>query len=228
VLVLLAAALALALLGVLVEGLSATVATLSTEDTQRTLIGDYGASNAVLLSAFAGLLLVTGEFRYGTIRPTLLFEPRRRVVLAAKLVVAALIGAVLGVACVVLSFGAGFALLAVRDVPLALSGSHALVLVVGPVAAAALTGTLGVAIGALVRNQVGAIVTLVVYALVVEGLIFAAVPSVGRFLPATASSALGGMPDEDLLAPGLAGAVVLAWAAAFAAAAVLRTERSDV
>jgi ABC-type transport system involved in multi-copper enzyme maturation permease subunit len=226
--VLLAAALALAILGVLVEGLSVTVATLSTEDTQRSLVGDYGASNGPLLAAFAGLLLVTGEFRYGTIRPTLLFEPRRRVVLAAKLVAAALVGGVFGLACVVVSFGAGVAVLAVRDVPWALTGAHAVVLAVGPVAAAALTATIGVAIGALVRNQVGAIVALVVYAFVVEGLVFAAVPAIGRYLPAAASSALGGIPDENLLAPGVAAAVVLAWAAAFAAAAVVRTERSDV
>ena len=226
--VLLLAAIALTVLGVVVEGLSATVAALSTEDTQRSLIGDYGASNAVLLSAFAGLLLVTSEFRYGTIRPTLVFEPRRHVVVTAKLAVAALTGALFGVVCVALSFGAGYTVLAVRDVQSALTGTHTLVLVFGPVVAAALTAMMGVAIGALVRNQVGAIVTLVVYALVIEGLIFAAIPTVGRYLPATASSALGGMPDENLLAPGAAAAVVVAWTFAFAAAAVVRTDRSDV
>ena len=48
----------------------------------------------MLLATFAGLLVVTSEFRYGTIHPTLLVQPRRSVVLAAKLVAAALAGLV--------------------------------------------------------------------------------------------------------------------------------------
>ena len=66
-------------------------------------------------------LAVTNEFRYGTIRPTLLFEPRRRVVLAAKLAAGALVGIFLAVACVAVSFGAGLALLSARDVEIALT-----------------------------------------------------------------------------------------------------------
>ena len=226
--VLLLAAVALTLLGVILEGLAAELGELATADTQRTLIGDYGASNAVLLSTFAGLLLVTSEFRYGTIRPTLLFEPRRRVVLAAKLTAAALVGILFAIVCVALSFGAGLAVLAVRDVDFAPTGSQTLVLAFGPIAASALTAMLGVTIGALIRNQVGAIVVLVVYSLGVEALVFAAVPSVGAYLPGQASSALGGMPDANLLAPGVAAAVAVAWTLAFVAAATLRTEHGDV
>ena len=87
--VLLLAAVALALLGVVAPGLSDTLDELAQEGTQRTLIGS-AATNAVFFATFVGLLVVTSEFRYGTIRPTLLFEPRRRVVLAAKLAAAAL------------------------------------------------------------------------------------------------------------------------------------------
>lgn len=219
---------ALTLLGVLVEGISADLGKLATEDAQRTLIGDYGASTAVLLSTFAGLLLVTSEFRYGTIRPTFLLEPRRRVVLAAKLIVAALTGISLAVVCVALSFGAGLAVLTARDVDVSLTGTHVVVLVFGPVAASALTAMLGVTIGALIRNQVGAIIAVVVYTLAIEALIFAAIPSVGRYLPGQASSALGGMPDEGLLVPGLAAVVVAGWTLAFVAAAIVRTDHSDV
>ena len=225
--VFLLAVVALTLLSVLVEGISAELGELATEATQRTLIGDYGASNAVLLSTFVGLLLVTSEFRYGTIRPTFLFEPRRRIVLAAKLGAAALTGALFAVVCVALSFGAGLAVLAARDVDVALTGTNTLVLVLGPVAASVLTAMLGVTIGALVRNQVGAIIAVVVYTLAIEALIFAAAPSVGRYLPGQASSALGGMPDENLLAPALAAAVAVAWTLAFVAAAIVRTDHSD-
>jgi hypothetical protein len=87
---------------------------------------------------------------------------------------------------------------------------------------------IGVAIGALIRNQVGAIVALAVYALAIEAMLFAVVPSFGRYLPGAASSALGGIPDEGLLAPGLAAVVAIAWTFAFVAAATVRTAHSDV
>jgi ABC-type transport system involved in multi-copper enzyme maturation permease subunit len=226
--VFLLAAVALTLLGVLSEGFSGDVAELAAEDAQRALIGDYGASNVVLLSAFLGLLLVTSEFRYGTIRPTLLFEPRRRVFLAAKLVAASLTAILFAAVCVVLCFASAFVVFAVRDIDWALTSTHILVLVVGPVAASALAALLGVTIGALIRNQVGAILALAVYAVAFESLLFAVAPSLGRYSPAQAASSLGGMPDDYLLAPGAGAMVLIAWVVAFTAAATLRMNRSDV
>ena len=87
---------------------------------------------------------------------------------------------------------------------------------------------LGVTVGALIRNQVGAIVALFAYILAVDAVLYAAVPSVGRFLPSQADNALAGLPDEDLLTPGLGAAVAVAWTLAFIAMATLRTDRSDV
>ena len=180
---LLLAATGLTLLGVFVEGISSTLAELAQEDQQLTLLG-AGSSGAVLFATFAGLIAVTSEFRYGTIRPTLLVQPRRRVVLAA------------------------------------LAG--------GTVAAAALSALLGVAIGTLVRNQVGAVVAVVAYAFLVDATLFAAAPAVGRYLPGKAGDALAGQPVEDLLAPGVGAAVLAAWTLAVVVAAAVRTDRSDV
>ena len=225
--VLLLAAVALALLGIFAPGLSDTLDDLAQEDTQRTLIGS-AATNAVFFSLFVGLLVVTTEFRYGTIRSTLLFEPRRRTVLAAKLAAAALSGVLFGVVCVAAAFGAGLAILAGRNVDIALTGAHTLVLILGTLAASVFTAMLGVAVGALIRNQVGAIVALVAYSVAVETLLFATVPSVGRYLPGQAGSGLAGLPDEHLLSPALGAAALLAWTVAFVAAATVRTEHSDV
>jgi ABC-2 type transport system permease protein len=220
-------AVALALLTAFAEGLSATLDEMAGEDLQRRLIGT-AATNAVFLATFVGLLVVTNEFRYGTIRPTLLFEPRRRVVLAAKLAAAALVGALFAVACTAVSFGAGLSILAARDVDYAVTGAHTLTLVVGTLAASAFSGMMGVTIGALIRNQVGAIVALAGYSVVVDTLLFTTVPSVGRFLPGEALNALAGLPDAELLSPALGAVVVLAWTAAFVAAATARTARSDI
>lgn len=225
--VLLLAAAALALLGITAEGLSPTPGELAPEDEQRLLFGS-AATNAILFATFVGLLAVTNEFRYGTIRPTLLFEPRRRVVLAAKLAAAALAGILFAVVCLLVSFGAGLAILAARDVDVALTGAHTLTLVLGTIAASALSAMLGVTVGALIRNQVGAIVALFAYVLAVDAVLFATVPSVGRYLPGQANNALAGLPDDELLAPGVGAAVVMAWTLAFIVLAALRTDRSDV
>jgi ABC-2 type transport system permease protein len=225
--VLLLVAVALALLGAFAEGLSPTLEELAQADRQRLLIGG-AATNAALLAVFVGLLAVTSEFRYGTIRVTLLFEPRRRIVLAAKLAAAALAGIVFAVVCVAVAFGAGLAIFAARDVEVALTGTQTLVLVFGPIATSALSAMLGVTVGALIRNQVGAIVALSVYSLAVDALLFATVPSVGRYLPGQAGNALSGLPDAELLSPGLGAAVAVAWTLVFIAMATARMDRSDV
>jgi ABC-2 type transport system permease protein len=224
---LLLAAAALTLLGVFVEGLSVAVDKLAQDDQQRTLLG-AGSSGAGFFATFVGLLAVTSEFRYGTIRPTLLFEPRRRVVFAAKLAAAAPAGILFAVICVGLSFGAGLAILAARDVTVTLTGADMVALAFGAIAATMLGAMLGVAVGTLIRNQVGAALAVVAYAFLVDAVLFAAVPSVGRFLPGKAGDALAGRPVEHLLAPGLGAAVLVAWTLAFVALAARRNDRSDI
>jgi ABC-2 type transport system permease protein len=223
---LLLAAAGLTLLGVFVEGASASAAELAGDDQQRTLLG--AGSSAVFFATLVGLLTVTSEFRYGTIRPTLLVQPRRRIVLAAKLTAAALAGVVLTLVCIALSLAAGLAILAVRGVELVPSGADLIALVAGAIAAAALSALLGVAIGALIRNQVGAIVAVVAYAFLVDATLFAATPDVGRFLPGKAGDALAGQPVDHLLSPGAGALALIAWTLAFVLAATVRTGRSDV
>ena len=216
----------LTLLGVLVEGLSPTTAKLAHEHTQRSVFS--AATGGVFLATIAGLITVTSEFRYGTIHPTLLFEPRRRVVLAAKLACAALAGLLFGLICVGVSFGGGLAVLAARNVDVTLSAQHTLTLVLGPIAASALSAMAGVAVGTLIRNQAGAIVAFAAYAFAVDAVLFSSLPAVGRYLPGKAGDALAGVPREHLLAPALGAAVLAAWMLALIAAATVRSDRSDV
>jgi ABC-type transport system involved in multi-copper enzyme maturation permease subunit len=223
---LLLAAAALAVFGACVEGLAASAVKLAGEDNQRTMLS--GGTVGVFFATLAGLIAVTSEFRYGTIRPTLLFEPRRRVVLGAKIAAAALTGVVFGVVCAALAFAAGLTILSARNADFAVTGPHVLALAAGPPIAAALSAVLGVAIGALIRNQAGAIVALAAYAFVVDAALFGAVPALGRYLPGKAGDAIAGRADESLLAPGLGAGVLLAWTLAFVVAAVVRGDRSDV
>ena len=224
---LLLAAAAVTLLGASVEGLSRTLHELAQEHAQRTMFSAAGSS-VVLFSTLAGLITATSEFRYGTIRPTLLVQPRRRVVLAAKLIAAALAGMLFAVTCLAVAFGGGLAILAARDGNVALTSTHTLILVFGPIAASAVGGMLGVAIGTLIRNQVGAIVAVAAYAFAIDAVLFSAVASVGRFLPGKASDALAGLPTEHLLTPGIGAAVYACWTTAFIAIAIARNDRTDV
>ena len=217
---------AVILLSVLAQGLSVDAAELRKLDPQRTLFGS--ATTATLFAAFVGMLTVTNEFRFGTIRPTLVVEPRRRVVLGAKLVVSALAGVVFGAVGVGVTFGAALPVLSGRHVDLALDGGTVALIVGGTVAASALWALLGVGVGALLRHQIGAIVALVAWSSVVEGVLFAFVPSVGRYLPGQAANGLTGAAAKELLSPGPGAAVLAAWAIALAIAATIRTDRSDV
>ena len=78
------------------------------------------------------MLLVTSEYRYGTIRPTFLFTPRRSRVLSAKLIAGLLTGLVFGAAAVGLALGIGSLILSARGIPSALdSGEIALLVPAG-------------------------------------------------------------------------------------------------
>jgi hypothetical protein len=101
----------------------------------------------------------------------------------------------------------------------------------------AVLGTIGVAVGSLVRNQTIAIVSTLIYLFVVDPLLLALWPDAGKWLPSgliTAMMALDidapalGFDTSDYLPPLLAAAVLLAIGAAFAVTAVSTTLRRDI
>lgn len=218
--------LAIVLLSVFAQGFSEDLVAMVGPSDQRSLLSASTASG--LFACFAGLLAVTTEFRYGTIRPTLLFEPRRRIVLAAKAVASALVGVVMAVLSLGAAFGAAAIVFEVRDIGFALDRGQVALLVGGSIAGAAAWAAIGVGVGALVRSQVGAIIGVVAWSAIVEGIMMGFVPSVGRFLPGSASNALADQPGDHLLPAGAAAAVLVAWTVAVAVAGAVRGDRSDV
>jgi ABC-2 type transport system permease protein len=181
-----------------------------------------------VFAALAGIMLITSEYRYGTIRPTFLVSPRRSRVLAAKLAAGLLAGLAFGVAGEALGFGIGIVILHARGIPYAPGTGTTALLLGGTVAASALWGAIGVGLGAIVRNQVGAIIALLAWGFVVENLLFAFVPSVGRFAPVHAENGLFGLTTRHLLSPAAGAATLIAWTAALAAVGVVLAARRDV
>lgn len=217
---------ALVILFSALTGLLSRTGQLTGGDNQRTLLGV--GNLAAIFSALTGILLVTGEFRFGTIRPTFLFTPRRARVVGAKLVAILLAGLVFGAVGQGLGFVIGYATLSGRGIHFALHANDVVLLFVGTLVGVALWGAIGVGLGAVVRNQVGAIIGLLAWVFVVENLVFGFVPSVGRFGPGRAQDALVGLTTKHLLHPASGGAVLLGWMLALAVAGLLLTARRDV
>ena len=217
---------ALILLFALLSGLLTKAPHLMSSQDQLGLLS-IGSFSGVF-SALAGIMLITSEYRYGTIRPTFLFSPRRSRVLAAKLAAGLLAGLAFGVAGQALGIGIGIGILDARGIPYAPGTGATALLLGGTLAASALWGAIGVGLGAIVRNQVGAIIALLAWGFVVENLLFAFVPSVGRFAPAHAQNGLFGLTTKHLLSPAAGAAALIAWTAALAAVGVVLAARRDV
>jgi ABC-type transport system involved in multi-copper enzyme maturation permease subunit len=216
---------ALILLTVLINGLAAGL-DLQTHDNQHALLS-VGTSGA-LFAALIGVMSITSEFRHGTIRPTFLVTPRRSSVIAAKVVASLLMGILFGLLAIALSFGVGYAILAGRGVGFALDTSHVLLLVLGSLGMTALWAALGVGIGAVIRNQVLAVVGLILWVLLVDTLLQGLVPRVGRFTPTAVSDSITAGFADYLLSPATAGLILLGYTAAFVVAGALLVARRDV
>jgi ABC-2 type transport system permease protein len=216
----------LILLFALLSGLLIKVRHLTSSQDQLGLLAL--GSFAGIFSALAGIMLITSEYRYGTIRPTFLFTPRRSRVLGAKLAAGLLAGLALGIAGEALGFGIGYVILDARGIPYAPGTGQTALVLGGTVAAIALWGAIGVGLGAIVRNQVGAIVALLAWGFVVENLLQAFVPSVGQFAPGNAENGLSGLTGKHLLTPAAGAATLIAWTAALAAIGAALAARRDV
>jgi ABC-2 type transport system permease protein len=224
----------LAGVAVAISVLLAVLVSLLTEPTEQSVLIDVFASDvSSLFIVVLAVVGIGGEWRHRTITSSLLAAPDRLRFLAAKTLAFAVAGTAMSVLISIAVTVAGVAILSVRGLPLpdagellALYGRNALM--------AALLAALGVGLGAVVRNQVVAVVGLLVWWFAVEPTLLSLVPSVGRFGPFVALSTGvtdippedAGLPDVDLFAPELAALMLLAWiGAAFASGYALLRHR---
>lgn len=185
------------------------------------------AAFATLFALLFGILVMTGEFRYGTATPTFLVSPVRERVVVAKVLAAMLGGITLALAAAALVYLVALPWLAAQGDTIHLFGSEPVGAVAAIAAGAAIWGGLGVGLGALVRSQVGAMIGALVWLLIVENIIGGLLPDVGAYLPGRALGAIFGEPGEGLSVWGGV-AVSLGYAAAFCVAGMFLTARRDV
>jgi ABC-2 type transport system permease protein len=203
------------------------LAKLGTPDNVGKVLAVGAVTSTVML--VIGIVMGAGEHRDRTIVGTLLAEPRRGRVVAAKLTTALAVGATVGASVFATTYAVAVPLFALR-------GVHTLPvdvteLALGTVLVTACYGVLGVALGNLTRNLMTAIVAGLIWVTVIEVTILQPlVPSLAKWLPTGAAVALTTVrhAGDPLLAPGLAALVLLGWALAVCAVAMRTSVRREV
>lgn len=183
----------------------------------RTLLSIGGIS--ATLALVLGATMTTSEYRYGTAGITYLATPRRPRVVTAKMLAAVPVGALFGLVGASVPVLVALAWFAAKSRSLPLDGTIPLeILQIG--LQALFAAVMGVAVGAVLRNQVAAIVGLLVWVLVVESIVSSLIPVTAKWFPfggaagaysSQASDRLFGRPEAGLL---MAAYIVLGWAAA--------------
>lgn len=135
----------------------------------------YPLPLVAMLAAVAGILMFTSEAQHGTLAVILAARPARWVLVAAKTVTAALVGAALGVTGMV----AGFAGAAVGGVDLG-SLPHLASRAGWAMAYIVLAALIGLGVGMIVRHTAAAITGLLMWSFVVESLFAPMLPESAR------------------------------------------------
>lgn len=187
-----------------------------------------------------GALAMTNEVRHRTLTTSYLLQPSRGRMVAAKLVVQAGLGAVVGLAGVAATIGTGAATLAIAGEPTMLGSSQVWLSAVWGVVALAAWAVIGVGVGTLIPNQIAAVVVILAWTQFVEPIVRMGLSAVealapaAKFLPGAAAEALVGSSLYsasgllDLLNRWQGGLVLLGFAVVLAGLGALTTVRKDV
>ena len=197
-------------------------------------------ANAISSYFFAiiiGIILMSGEFRHGTSVATFLTAPKRGTVLANKLAIAAIGGALVMVIATASGLLGGWVALQFFDNVAEPSSGVFLNTMIAAVVSGAILGIVGVALGTLVRNQMLAITGSLIYLFVIDPILLTLAPEAGKWLP---SGLITAMLALDVQAPELgfdttnylpaltATIVLLGYGLVFGAIAIATSLRRDI
>jgi ABC-type transport system involved in multi-copper enzyme maturation permease subunit len=187
-----------------------------------------GLGLLMTLMLVLGVLIITTEFRHGTASSTFLVSPRRWPVLVAKLGAGLLIGVLAGLLFVLVNGGLVLPIYSGRGGTLPPAGDIAEVYA-GVVLSFALLAAFGLGIGAIVRNQVGAIIAAIAVFFVISGLPELLPGTIGEYFPAQAVGTLHGRVEGDGTLTQVEGGLVLAaWSLGLVAIGTVLTVKRDL
>lgn len=190
-----------------------------------------------IFAIILGIMLMAGEFRHGTAVATFLTAPKRGSVLTAKLGMAAIGGILLMWISTGLSLLAGVVVLSTFEDAASPSENLFLNTMLAATVGGAVLGVIGVALGTLIRNQMLAIVGALVYLFVVDPLLLALWPEIGKYLPSgliTAMLSINvdapelGFDTSNYLPPLEATGFLVLYGVVFAGIAVATSLRRDI
>ena len=213
-----------------ISGLVVSGGDLHNPATQAKALAHVGLTSIFAL-AF-GILAVAGEYRHKTITDTYLSTPARGRVVAAKLIVYAVFGALAGVVASLVGLGVTATWWSDKGASFAWGDTAMWATIGGGIAWNAAFAAMGVGVGALIRNLAGAIAAALAWIALIEGIVGQLIGNLARWLPFYAGQALGAggasMLPEPLLPRWGAAGVLALYTAIFAAAAVTTTVSRDV
>jgi hypothetical protein len=137
------------------------------------LFATFASSPGYILVFVLGVLAVTTEFRYQTITPTVLQTPSRWAIVAAKMITYTITGAVFAVFALLAESAVGIPWLKSKNLPVHFGNGHVQHAIIGTLCVVALYGIVGLGVGALLRNQIVAVVVGIIFLLVLENILLA-------------------------------------------------------
>jgi hypothetical protein len=182
------------LLGTIAVGALLAVAAIAPHDGIRTevqvpdLFSIFAVSPGYILVFVLGVLGITTEFRYQTITPAVLQTPSRWAIVTAKMITYAVTGFIYAVFALLGSAAVGVPWLSAKNIPVHFGNSDVRHTIVGSLGVIALYGIIGLGVGALLRNQIVAVVVGIIFLLVLENILLA-IPVVKNAWPYTPDGA---------------------------------------
>lgn len=189
-----------------------------------------------LLIASLAVVLIASEWGTGMIRSTMVAVPKRIPALLAKNLVIAVAAFVLGAGAALISYFIAQPILAAENLEFALSDEGVWRSILNTGTYLALIAVISMAIGTLLRNTAGGVVTAIglffVVPVIVVNLIQGLadwIPDAARFLPTNAGEMMMEFsPIDGQFTPLEGGLVMAAWAVVLLVASLLVTKRRDV
>lgn len=206
------------------------------------LLYGLAATLGYVIPLILGTLMITGEFRHRTLTATFLATPRRGTVLWAKLIAGIVVGLLFGVIGAASAVGPAAGVLSVFGLDPELGSRDTWGLIGRVVLAFVIWVVIGIGVGSLVRNQVAAVVGVIVFTQFLEPIARTAAAfveglgSVMQYLPGAATDALvgssifsiAGTAETASLEWWAGGAVLLGYAGVFLILGYALSWRRDV
>ena len=214
-------------LGVVLAAATAITGTLTT-DVVRVSDKQGVISGWPIVLLLFGLVGAAGEYRHRTAAPAALVAGRDRgVLLLARMGAYALAGLVVAALMTGVSLALGLPLLSGEPGP-SLGAGDVIAVAGGSLVAAALSAIMGVAVGALLRNQVAGVVSALILAFVVTPLLTTISETAQEYTPVGAAVVLAGALDGEALSWSAAALLLAAWTVALVTVATVAERRRDL